>query len=57
MTRDMAELEHLEAQDLQAPEVTPLLALQALRGLLVHQEEAMMGNLDHRAPLDLQGPA
>lgn len=59
MTPAMEEVESesRERQDLKAPKVSPLLALQALRGHLVHQEEAMMGNLDHQGHLDLQDQA
>lgn len=46
--------ESLELLDLLVHKVTQLLAHQALRGHLVHLDEATMANLDHRGLLDLQ---
>lgn len=39
--------------DLLVNQVTPSLAHRALRGHLVHQEEATMGSQDHQGLLDL----
>lgn len=51
---EVAESEPQECLDLLAQEATPSLAHQALRGHLVHQEEATTGNLDHQGRPDLQ---
>lgn len=48
------ESESQECLDLRAQEARPSLVHQALRGHLVNQEEAMMGNLDHQGRPDLR---
>lgn len=54
LAMDGAGVDPQESVDLLAHRATPSLAHQALRGHLVSQEEAMMGNLDHQGHLDLQ---
>lgn len=54
MTPVMEGVDTRAHQDLLARQVTPSLAHQALKGHLVHQVEAMMGNQDHQGLLDLQ---
>lgn len=56
---EAVESEPQESQDLRALKATPLLALQAPRGHLGHQDEAMTGTqgiLDHQGRRDLQDP-
>lgn len=53
MTPVMERVDTQDNLDLLAQKVMPLLAHQVLRGHQVHQEEVMMGSLDHQGLPDL----